>query len=87
MESVAETKDLWWCINFSGLGFIGKLLRSRDLNMFISVFLIFADIKPIDIIFDNLIEMLVCDLYKPKVSQFRFDYLSFYAQQMRIISF
>ena len=67
VENDMELRSRWFCISFSTLGFIGKLFRTSDLNMFISEFLIFAELKPIDIVLDNFIEALVCDMGRPRV--------------------
>lgn len=52
----------WYTISFSSLGFIAKLFRSSSLDMFISVFLIFAELQPIDLAWDIFIKGLVCDV-------------------------
>lgn len=57
----------WLVINFSPLGFIGKLFRSADLNMLINMFLMFADYKPVDVILDHTVQTIACDLTVPLV--------------------
>ena len=70
LNKIESDKDLnwrWYSISFSTLGFIAKLFRARNLNMFISVFFMFAELKPVDIAWDCFIEALVCDFGQPRV--------------------
>lgn len=53
----------WIIIEFSELGFIGKLFNSKDLFMFINFFLIFSRNKPCDWLYENVLEVKLCAPY------------------------
>ncbi len=48
-------------IEFSQLGFIGKLFKCSDLPMFVNFFLIFAKNKPVDWLFDSVLDVKICN--------------------------
>ncbi|KAK3605562.1 hypothetical protein CHS0354_005867 [Potamilus streckersoni] len=48
---IAEQKDDWICLEFSELGFIGKLYHSRDLENLSRLILLFYQEQPVDYIF------------------------------------
>ncbi|ESO90700.1 hypothetical protein LOTGIDRAFT_123029, partial [Lottia gigantea] len=57
-----QQKDAnWLLLEFSSLGFIGKLFRSADLPMVVEFFLMFYCDKPIDWLLDHLIHVKVCN--------------------------
>ncbi|XP_070612743.1 alpha-1,3-mannosyl-glycoprotein 4-beta-N-acetylglucosaminyltransferase-like protein MGAT4D [Erythrolamprus reginae] len=51
----------WIILEFSHLGFIGKLFRCRDLPLIVEFFLMFYKDKPIDWLLDHLISVKVCN--------------------------
>jgi hypothetical protein len=50
----------WVMINFSELGFIGKLFRNYDLPVFINFFLSLASYRPIDLLPGSIFEIISC---------------------------
>ncbi|KAM5255835.1 alpha-1,3-mannosyl-glycoprotein 4-beta-N-acetylglucosaminyltransferase-like protein MGAT4D [Ctenodactylus gundi] len=55
------TSNDWFYIEFSVLGFIGKLFRSKDLPDFVQFFLMFYKDKPIDLLLDDIFRVKLCD--------------------------
>lgn len=55
-----STKD-WLLLEFSSLGFIGKLFKSSDLNLVVEFFLMFHAEKPIDWLLDHILYVKVCN--------------------------
>ncbi|XP_054409529.1 alpha-1,3-mannosyl-glycoprotein 4-beta-N-acetylglucosaminyltransferase-like protein MGAT4D isoform X3 [Pongo abelii] len=51
----------WFFIEFSMLGFIGKLFRSEDLTQFVRFFLMFYKEKPVDWLLNDIFQVKVCD--------------------------
>lgn len=51
----------WLFLEFSQLGFIGKLFRSSDLPMIVEFFLMFHKDKPIDWLLDHILWVKVCN--------------------------
>jgi alpha-1,3-mannosylglycoprotein beta-1,4-N-acetylglucosaminyltransferase A/B len=51
----------WVFLEFSALGFIGKLFRSSDLHTLASFFLMFHKDKPIDWLLDHFLFVKVCN--------------------------
>lgn len=51
---IGKTKAFWYCIDFSNLGFIGKLLRSSDLEQLAQYVLMFFDEQPGDLLLRSL---------------------------------
>lgn len=60
--NVNSTK--WLMIEYSPLGFIGKLFKTSDLNVFINVFMMFSSYKPIDMLHDVVFSTVACDMSK-----------------------
>ncbi|XP_055477272.1 alpha-1,3-mannosyl-glycoprotein 4-beta-N-acetylglucosaminyltransferase-like protein MGAT4D [Psammomys obesus] len=58
------SKD-WLYVQFSVLGFIGKLFRSKDLIDFVHFFLMFYKVKPIDMLLDDIFLVKVCNWGEP----------------------
>ncbi|KAF6095405.1 MGAT4 family member D [Phyllostomus discolor] len=54
------TSDNWFYIEFSVLGFIGKLFKSEDLNDFVRFFLMFYKDKPIDLLLGDIFQVKLC---------------------------
>nr|XP_046262109.1 alpha-1,3-mannosyl-glycoprotein 4-beta-N-acetylglucosaminyltransferase B-like [Scatophagus argus] len=57
--SMASKK--WLYLEFSHLGFIGKMFRTRDLPMIVEFFLMFHKDKPIDWLLDHILWVKVCN--------------------------
>ncbi len=55
-------------MEFSRLGFIGKLFKCADLPKFVNFFLIFAADKPVDWLYDILLDVKICNPQKGGVS-------------------
>ena len=51
----------WMLIEFSQLGFIGKLFRSNQLSGFVTFFLMFAHDKPVDWLYDSYLDVKACN--------------------------
>ncbi|XP_050415011.1 alpha-1,3-mannosyl-glycoprotein 4-beta-N-acetylglucosaminyltransferase A [Patella vulgata] len=56
-----QKDNTWLLLEFSTLGFIGKLFRSADLPTVVEFFLMFYSDKPIDWLLDHLITVKVCN--------------------------
>ncbi|XP_035525314.1 alpha-1,3-mannosyl-glycoprotein 4-beta-N-acetylglucosaminyltransferase B [Morone saxatilis] len=56
-----EASKEWLFLEFSQLGFIGKLFRTRDLPMITEFFLMFHRDKPIDWLLDHILWVKVCN--------------------------
>ncbi len=63
-----KIKKKWLLINFSELGFIGKLFRNYDLPVLINIFLSFASFRPIDLLPGFIFEILTCHPNQSRVS-------------------
>jgi alpha-1,3-mannosylglycoprotein beta-1,4-N-acetylglucosaminyltransferase A/B len=70
---LSQDQNKWKMIEFSELGFIGKLFRCSDLPMFMHMFLLYSFNKPIDLIHNIVFDALVCDPAKSQVL-----YLTYY---------
>ncbi|XP_048953274.1 alpha-1,3-mannosyl-glycoprotein 4-beta-N-acetylglucosaminyltransferase-like protein MGAT4D isoform X4 [Canis lupus baileyi] len=55
------TSNNWFYIEFSILGFIGKLFKSEDLTDFVRFFLMFYKDKPIDLLLGDIFQVKMCD--------------------------
>ena len=58
----------WLMIEYSPLGFIGKLFHTSDLSLFINVFMMFSSYKPVDMLHDIVFTSVACDLTKDWVN-------------------
>ncbi|NWI44808.1 MGT4B acetylglucosaminyltransferase, partial [Picathartes gymnocephalus] len=58
--AVQQSQD-WMVLEFSQLGFIGKLFKSEDLPFIVEFFLMFYKDKPIDWLIDHLLWVKVCN--------------------------
>ncbi|KAM6270135.1 alpha-1,3-mannosyl-glycoprotein 4-beta-N-acetylglucosaminyltransferase-like protein MGAT4D [Porphyrio hochstetteri] len=64
---VAEQSQEWMILEFSQLGFIGKLFKSEDLPLIVEFFLMFYKDKPIDWLIDHLLWVKVCNPEKDAI--------------------
>jgi len=55
------TSKNWFYIEFSILGFIGKLFKSEDLLDFVHFFLMFYKDKPIDLLLRDIFQVKMCN--------------------------
>nr|KAF6347009.1 MGAT4 family member D [Pipistrellus kuhlii] len=55
------TSNNWFYIEFSVLGFIGKLFKSEDLTDFIQFFLMFHKDRPIDWLLEDIFKVKMCN--------------------------
>ncbi|XP_006887107.1 PREDICTED: glycosyltransferase 54 domain-containing protein-like [Elephantulus edwardii] len=55
-----STRKDWFYVEFSILGFIGKLFRSQDLPDFVRFFLMFYKVKPIDLLLNDIFQIKYC---------------------------
>ncbi|KAM3842890.1 alpha-1,3-mannosyl-glycoprotein 4-beta-N-acetylglucosaminyltransferase B, partial [Diretmus argenteus] len=56
-----QASKRWLFLEFSQLGFIGKMFRTRDLPMIAEFFLMFHKDKPIDWLLDHILWVKVCN--------------------------
>ncbi|XP_033112076.1 alpha-1,3-mannosyl-glycoprotein 4-beta-N-acetylglucosaminyltransferase A-like isoform X2 [Anneissia japonica] len=56
-----QKSDDWVLLEFSSLGFIGKLFKSSDLGLVVEFFLMFHKEKPIDWLLDHILYVKVCN--------------------------
>lgn len=69
---VASQNHHWVALDFSTLGFIGKLIRSSDLEEFARFLLMFYDEQPVDYLYILFMKILVQDrpiLHRPTLFQ------------------
>ncbi|XP_006144711.1 alpha-1,3-mannosyl-glycoprotein 4-beta-N-acetylglucosaminyltransferase-like protein MGAT4D [Tupaia chinensis] len=59
MDDISSSN--WFYIEFSVLGFIGKLLRSKDLLDFVRFSLMFYKEKPIDLLLNDFFQIKMCN--------------------------
>uniref|UniRef100_A0A669CTU2 Zgc:154054 n=1 Tax=Oreochromis niloticus TaxID=8128 RepID=A0A669CTU2_ORENI len=59
--AINEASKPWLYLEFSQLGFIGKMFRTRDLPMITEFFLMFHRDKPIDWLLDHILWVKVCN--------------------------
>ena len=67
-DSLQKDKSKWLMMEFSELGFIGKLFKNKDLPHFINVFLTFASYQPIDYLYNYVFHAFSCDPNKDQVN-------------------
>ncbi|NXW10145.1 MGT4B acetylglucosaminyltransferase, partial [Fregetta grallaria] len=63
----AKQSQEWMILEFSQLGFIGKLFKSEDLPLIVEFFLMFYKDKPIDWLIDHLLWVKVCNPEKDAI--------------------
>ncbi|KAM9741226.1 alpha-1,3-mannosyl-glycoprotein 4-beta-N-acetylglucosaminyltransferase B isoform 1-T1 [Menidia menidia] len=68
MKSFAtqNTTKQWLYLEFSQLGFIGKMFHAHDLPLVAQFFLMFHNDKPVDWLLDHILWVKVCNPEKPK---------------------
>ncbi|XP_046852014.1 alpha-1,3-mannosyl-glycoprotein 4-beta-N-acetylglucosaminyltransferase B-like isoform X2 [Xenia sp. Carnegie-2017] len=59
--ALQQTQNRWMILEFSSLGFIGKLFRTSDLPMIVEFFLMFHKDKPVDWLLDHILWVKVCN--------------------------
>ncbi|KAM4555714.1 alpha-1,3-mannosyl-glycoprotein 4-beta-N-acetylglucosaminyltransferase A-like isoform 2-T2 [Odontesthes bonariensis] len=59
--AIQEASKKWLYLEFSQLGFIGKMFQTRDLPMIAEFFLMFHRDKPIDWLLDHILWVKVCN--------------------------
>ncbi|XP_031555790.1 alpha-1,3-mannosyl-glycoprotein 4-beta-N-acetylglucosaminyltransferase A-like [Actinia tenebrosa] len=59
--ALQQDSNRWFMLEFSSLGFIGKLFRSSDLTKLIEFFLLFYKDKPVDWLLDHILWVKVCN--------------------------
>ncbi|XP_039670331.1 alpha-1,3-mannosyl-glycoprotein 4-beta-N-acetylglucosaminyltransferase A isoform X2 [Perca fluviatilis] len=72
MKTFANQQQQWLYLEFSQLGFIGKMFQSRDLPMIAEFFLMFHRDKPIDWLLDHILWVKVCNPEKDAYALLRF---------------
>ncbi|XP_069781419.1 alpha-1,3-mannosyl-glycoprotein 4-beta-N-acetylglucosaminyltransferase B-like isoform X2 [Narcine bancroftii] len=70
-----QPSDEWMILEFSQLGFIGKLFKSPDLTLIIEFILMFYKDKPIDWLLDHMLWVKVCDPEKDADKDFNKELL------------
>ena len=73
-EEYSALKQNWFVIEFSQLGFIGKLFRTRDLSILIQFFLTFFNDKPVDWLLEDIIDTKICKQNQVKTSHVQVKY-------------
>ncbi|NXL41667.1 MGT4B acetylglucosaminyltransferase, partial [Podilymbus podiceps] len=63
----AKQSQEWMILEFSQLGFIGKLFKSEDLPRIVDFFLMFYKDKPVDWLLDHLLWVKVCNPEKDAI--------------------
>lgn len=58
--ALQQTQNRWMILEFSSLGFIGKLFRASDLPAIVEFFLMFHKDKPVDWLLDHILWVKVC---------------------------
>ncbi|XP_037253186.1 alpha-1,3-mannosyl-glycoprotein 4-beta-N-acetylglucosaminyltransferase-like protein MGAT4D isoform X1 [Falco biarmicus] len=66
-DFAAKQSQEWMILEFSQLGFIGKLFKSEDLPLIVDFFLMFYKDKPIDWLMDHLLWVKVCNPEKDAI--------------------
>ncbi|NXL15665.1 MGT4B acetylglucosaminyltransferase, partial [Setophaga kirtlandii] len=64
----AQQSHDWMVLEFSQLGFIGKLFKSEDLPLIVEFFLMFYKDKPVDWLIDHLLWVKMCNPEKDAVN-------------------
>ncbi|XP_054248314.1 alpha-1,3-mannosyl-glycoprotein 4-beta-N-acetylglucosaminyltransferase-like protein MGAT4D [Indicator indicator] len=64
----SEQSQEWMILEFSQLGFIGKLFKSEDLPLIVEFFLMFYKDKPVDWLIDHILWVKVCNPEKDAVN-------------------
>ncbi|XP_061541081.1 alpha-1,3-mannosyl-glycoprotein 4-beta-N-acetylglucosaminyltransferase B isoform X6 [Phycodurus eques] len=67
--ALQQPSDDWMILEFSQLGFIGKMFKSSDLSLIAEFMLMFYKDKPIDWLLDHIMWVKVCNPEKDAVSR------------------
>lgn len=59
--ALQQETNKWLILEFSALGFIGKLFRTSDLSLVVEFFLMFHKDKPVDWLLDHILWVKVCN--------------------------
>lgn len=59
--ALQQVTNKWLMLEFSTLGFIGKLFRSSDLSLVVEFILLFYKDKPVDWLMDHILWVKVCN--------------------------
>lgn len=59
--ALQQVTNEWLFLEFSALGFIGKLFRTSDLSLVVEFFLMFHKDKPVDWLLDHILWVKVCN--------------------------
>ncbi|XP_067655431.1 alpha-1,6-mannosyl-glycoprotein 4-beta-N-acetylglucosaminyltransferase-like [Haliotis asinina] len=71
-QYIAEQQDMWTCLEFSELGFIGKLYKNTDLQKLAALLKLFYEEQPVDytyLYFNMLNTQMVQRMRKPTLFQ------------------
>uniref|UniRef100_A0A7N9ARX5 Alpha-1,3-mannosyl-glycoprotein 4-beta-N-acetylglucosaminyltransferase B n=1 Tax=Mastacembelus armatus TaxID=205130 RepID=A0A7N9ARX5_9TELE len=66
--ALQQPSEEWMILEFSQLGFIGKMFKSMDLSLIVEFMLMFYKDKPIDWLLDHIMWVKVCNPEKDAVS-------------------
>uniref|UniRef100_A0A8C9MD23 Alpha-1,3-mannosyl-glycoprotein 4-beta-N-acetylglucosaminyltransferase B n=1 Tax=Panthera tigris altaica TaxID=74533 RepID=A0A8C9MD23_PANTA len=66
--ALQQPSEDWMILEFSQLGFIGKMFKSLDLSLIVEFILMFYRDKPIDWLLDHILWVKVCNPEKDAVS-------------------
>uniref|UniRef100_A0A8C5S0C8 Alpha-1,3-mannosyl-glycoprotein 4-beta-N-acetylglucosaminyltransferase B n=1 Tax=Laticauda laticaudata TaxID=8630 RepID=A0A8C5S0C8_LATLA len=66
--ALQQPSEEWMILEFSQLGFIGKMFKSLDLSLIVEFILMFYKDKPIDWLLDHILWVKVCNPEKDAVS-------------------
>uniref|UniRef100_A0AAX7SHZ6 Alpha-1,3-mannosyl-glycoprotein 4-beta-N-acetylglucosaminyltransferase B n=1 Tax=Astatotilapia calliptera TaxID=8154 RepID=A0AAX7SHZ6_ASTCA len=66
--ALQQPSEDWMILEFSQLGFIGKMFKSLDLSLIVEFMLMFYKDKPIDWLLDHIMWVKVCNPEKDAVS-------------------
>ena len=67
--ALQQPSEDWMILEFSQLGFIGKMFKSLDLSVIVEFILMFYRDKPIDWLLDHILWVKVCNPEKDAVSR------------------
>ncbi|KAK3700431.1 hypothetical protein QZH41_015290, partial [Actinostola sp. cb2023] len=59
--ALQQENNRWFMLEFSSLGFIGKLFRTSDITKLVEFFLLFYKDKPVDWLLDHILWVKVCN--------------------------
>ncbi|PKU32474.1 hypothetical protein llap_17220 [Limosa lapponica baueri] len=65
--ALQQPSEEWMILEFSQLGFIGKMFKSLDLSLIVEFILMFYKDKPIDWLLDHILWVKVCNPEKDAI--------------------